>query len=379
MKKVIIIGGGIGGLCAAIAFQKKGLEAHIYEKVPQIKGLGAGITLSINARQALKQIGLYELLIEAGQELKSMSILDEKGKNIAHTNLGPVSKRYGLGNFSIHRAALHEILLAKLVEGSLHCGKSFAQFSQDDEGVQVYFEDGAEVQGDVLLAFDGIHSAVRRQMFPDSQIRYSGYTCWRAVIDYLPEGEPCHATETWGRGKRFGLVPLDDGKLYWFATANASENDAHMKNMGIRTLQQFYSDLHHPIEQVLEMTTEDQLIWNDITDLKPLDHYCLGKVALAGDAAHATTPNMGQGAGMAIEDAVILARLLSEKEVRPALKEYEIARIKRTQAIVNNSYRLGAVAQWEKRWLRSFRNAAFRMIPVSAQERQMRQLYEVEL
>jgi len=121
------------------------------------------------------------------------------------------------------------------------------------------------------------------------------------------------------------------------------------------------------------------LIWNDITDLKPLDHYCLGKVALAGDAAHATTPNMGQGAGMAIEDAVILARLLSKNEVLPALRQYEKARVKRTQAIVNNSHRLGAVAQWEKRWLRSFRNAAFRMIPVSAQERQMRQLYEVEL
>jgi 2-polyprenyl-6-methoxyphenol hydroxylase-like FAD-dependent oxidoreductase len=379
MKKIIIIGGGIGGLCAAIALQKAGIEAHVYEKVPRIKGLGAGITLSINAILALRKIGIEEALLKAGQALQSMSILDEKGKTIAQTDLKPVAKRYGTTNFSIHRAKLHEILIAHLQPATLHTGKAFATCKQDEGRVHVQFADGSEAEGDALLAFDGIHSAVRRQFLPQAQIRYAGYTCWRAVIDYVPETAPDHATESWGRGKRFGLVPIGGGKLYWFATANAVEQDARMQQMSAAELTDYFSDFHSPVGDILRLTHDHQLIWNDIIDLQPINQYAFGRVALGGDAAHATTPNMGQGAGMAIEDAVTAARLLSENEVQKALQLYESARLKRTHNIVNASYRLGAVAQWENNWLRSVRNAAFRMIPVSVQEKQMRQLYDVAL
>lgn len=379
MKKIIIIGGGIGGLCAAIALQKRGIEVHVYEKVPHIKGLGAGITLSINAVMALRKAGIEEALLEAGQALQSMSILDEKGKTIAQTDLKPVAKHYGTTNFSIHRAKLHEMLMAQLQPSTLHTGKAFDRCEQREDRVSVQFTDGTTTEGDALLAFDGIHSAVRKQLVPHAKIRYAGYTCWRAVIDYEPETAPDHATESWGRGKRFGIVPIGGGKLYWFATANAGEEDARMQQMNIAELTDYFSDFHQPVGDILSHTRDEQLIWNDIIDLQPINQYAFGRVALGGDAAHATTPNMGQGAGMAIEDAVILGRLLAEGAVPSALRQYEKARMKRTHAIVHNSYRLGAVAQWENNWLRSVRNAAFRMIPVSAQERQMRQLYEVEL
>ena len=379
MKKISIIGGGIGGLCAAIALQKKGFEAHVYEKVPQVKGIGAGITLSINAVRALQKLELDKALLEDGQALQQMRILDETGKRIAETDLNPVAQRYGTTNFSIHRAVLHEKLLAHLQPGTLHCGKAFASLSQDSEKVQVRFEDGTTAEGDVLLAFDGIHSAVRKQLLPTAQIRYSGYTCWRAVIDYTPEAGTRLASETWGRGKRFGIVPVGRGKLYWFATANARENDTEMKNIDARTLREYFSDFHQPVGEILDLTRDDQIIWNDIIDLKPIRQYTFGRVALAGDAAHATTPNMGQGAGMAIEDAVVLSRLLSEHQPDYGLKLYEQLRMKRTHNIVKSSYQLGSVAQWENAWLRKVRNAAFRKIPVSVQEKQMRQLYEVVL
>lgn len=379
MKKIIIIGGGIGGLCAAIALQKKGIEAHVYEKVSQLKGIGAGITLSINAVKALQKVGLDKALLESGQALQRMRILNERGNKIAETDLTPVAQKYGTTNFSIHRAVLHERLLAHLQAGTLHCGKAFASLSQDDEKVQVQFEDGTTAEGDALLAFDGIHSAVRKQLLPTAQLRYSGYTCWRAVIDYAPEAGTGQATETWGRGKRFGVVPVGNGKLYWFATANAKENDPTMKSMGTKALSDYFSDFHQPVGEILNITRNEQLIWNDIIDLKPIRQYTFGRVALAGDAAHATTPNMGQGAGMAIEDAIVLARLLSEHKPESGLKLYEKLRIRRTHNIVKSSYQLGSVAQWENAWLRSVRNAAFRKIPVSVQEKQMRKLYEVAL
>jgi 2-polyprenyl-6-methoxyphenol hydroxylase-like FAD-dependent oxidoreductase len=379
MKKVIVIGGGIGGLCAAIALQKKGVEAHVYEKVPQIKGLGAGITLSINAILALRQAGMEEPLLAVGQELKSMQILDERGRLIAKTELGPVVQKYGAKNISLHRAALHEVLIANMQPGTLHPAKSFAHLEQDKDSAQVTFTDGTTINGDAVLAFDGIHSAVRQQLLPGAKLRYSGYTCWRGVIDYVPETGRHLTTESWGKGKRFGIVPLADNKLYWFATANAKEQDTVMQNMGSTTLNQYFAEFHHPVSEVLSLTTDEQVIWNDIIDLKPIGKYTFGRVALAGDAAHATTPNMGQGAGMAIEDAVVLAKLLTTMDVENALKLYQETRMKRTQGIVKSSYSLGWIAQRENGLVRSLRNAAFRKIPVSVQEKQMQQLYEVVL
>lgn len=379
MKKIIIIGGGIGGLCAANALQKKGIESHVYEKVPEIKGVGAGITLSINAVLALRRAGLDEPILRAGQELQRMCILNEQGKTIAHTDLLPLAKQYGTSNVSIHRANLHEILIDRLQTGSLHTGKVFSRCIEEGEGLVVEFTDGTKTTGDALLAFDGIHSTVRGQFMPHAQIRYAGYTCWRAVIDYIPENASTHSTESWGKGKRFGIVPLSNGKVYWFATVNAPANDPTMKHMDAVDLRKLFSSFHDPVADILRHTSDDQLIWNDIIDLQPISRYAFGRVALGGDAAHATTPNLGQGAGMAIEDAITVARLLSENEAKEALQLYEKARIKRTHDIVNTSYRLGAVGQWENKLLRSVRNVAFRMIPVSAQEKQMRQLYEVDL
>lgn len=380
MKKIAIIGGGIGGLCAAIALQQKGFDAQVYEKAPQLKALGAGISLSANAVLALRQISLDKEMIEAGHVLRHMRILDENGKHIAHTNLEPVEREFGAVNFSIHRAVLHEILMEHLTPGSLHLDKALNRFQQDEKSVHCTFEDGTKVKAGAMIAFDGIHSAVRKQLMPDLKIRYAGYTCWRAIIDYVPEGWKDHqATETWGRNGRFGIVPIGNGKLYWFATANAPEQDERMQSFRVRELIEHFRNFHAPVGEILCHTQDEQLIWNDIVDLRPIDTYAFDRVALAGDAAHATTPNMGQGACMAIEDAIVLANLLEKHEVKEAFSRYEKQRMKRTHSIVNSSYQLGKVAQWENKVLTKVRNTAFRLIPESIQQKQIRQLYNVEL
>lgn len=380
MKKIAIIGGGIGGLCAAIALQQKGFDAQVYEKVPQLKALGAGISLSANAVLALRKIKLDKELILAGHVLRHMRVLNEKGKHIAHTNLEPVEHEFGAVNFSIHRAVLHEILMEYLTPGSLLLGKALSSFQQDEKSVNCTFEDGTKVKADTMIAFDGIHSAVRRQLLPKSKTRYAGYTCWRAIIDYVPKGWKDHqATETWGRNGRFGIVPIGNGKLYWFATANAPEQDKSMQSFGVKELMEHFRNFHAPVGEILSHTQDEQLIWNDIVDLRPIDTYAFDRVALAGDAAHATTPNMGQGACMAIEDAIVLANLLEKHEVKEAFSKYEKQRMKRTHAIVKSSYALGRAAQWENKLLAKVRNMALRLIPESIQQKQIRQLYNVEL
>ncbi|MDF9801204.1 2-polyprenyl-6-methoxyphenol hydroxylase-like FAD-dependent oxidoreductase [Catalinimonas alkaloidigena] len=380
MKKIAIIGGGIGGLCAAVALQQKGFDAQVYEKAPQLKAVGAGISLSANAVLALRQIKLDEPLIQAGNILRHMRILDEKGKQIADTNLEPVEREFGAVNFSIHRAILHEILMEHLTPGSLHLGKALSSFQQHKQVMRCTFEDGAEVSADAVIAFDGIHSAVRKQLLPELDIRYAGYTCWRAIIDYVPEGWEGHqATETWGRNGRFGIVPIGHGKLYWFATANAPEQDQRMRFFGVQELRKHFESYHAPIDDILSHTRDEHLIWNDIIDLKPIPQYAFGRVALAGDAAHATTPNMGQGACMAIEDAMVIANLLERYGVEEAFQRYESQRMKRTHTIVKSSYQLGKVAQWENKLLAKLRNIAFRLIPVSVQQKQIRQVYNVKL
>ncbi|MEK6480730.1 FAD-dependent monooxygenase [Catalinimonas sp. 4WD22] len=380
MKKIAIIGGGIGGLCAAIALQQKGFDAQVYEKALQLKAVGAGISLSANAVLALRKISLDKEMIEAGHVLRHMRILDENGKHIAHTNLEPVEREFGALNFSIHRAVLHEILMEHLTPGSLHLGKTLSNFQQDEKSISCIFEDGTEVEADAIVAFDGIHSAVRKQLLPKSRTRYAGYTCWRAIIDYIPEGWKDHqATETWGRNGRFGIVPIGNGKLYWFATANAPEQDRRMQTFGVKELTAHFKTYHAPVGEILSRTQDEQLIWNDIVDLEPLKQYAFGNIVLAGDAAHATTPNMGQGACMAIEDAIVLANLLEKYEVKEAFSGYEKQRIKRIHTIVKSSYELGRVAQWENKVLTKVRNTAFRLIPESIHQKQIRQLYNVEL
>jgi 2-polyprenyl-6-methoxyphenol hydroxylase-like FAD-dependent oxidoreductase len=187
------------------------------------------------------------------------------------------------------------------------------------------------------------------------------------------------STESWGPGRRFGIVPLADNKIYWLACTNAPAQDERMKNFTTQDLYHHFQDFHDPIPTLLHQTRDEELIWNDIIDLKPIDQYAFENIVLIGDTAHATTPNMGQGACQAIEDAVILAsEIKKENDIATAFKSFEKRRMKKTHFIVNNSWTLGKVGQVENKLLSSLRNLAFRAMPASVNDRQMKKLYELD-
>ncbi|MBV6429697.1 MAG: Aurachin C monooxygenase/isomerase [Haliscomenobacter sp.] len=371
-----IVGGGIAGLTAAIALRRIGIEAMVWEAALEFKPVGAGITLAANAMNAYRKLGLYDALTEAGRPVGNANILDFRGRKLA--GLPARSTEDGLCNLAIHRAALHAVLLAQLNPEQVKTGKRSTGYAETPDGHTLYFEDGTQAVGNHLIVAEGIHSRLRKQALPAARIRYAGYTCWRGIADNS-RLKIEDTSETWGPQGRFGIVPIGNGQIYWFATKNSPENNPGMKAWGPQELLANFRNYHAPVAQVIEATLPDHILWNDIIDLAPIPRFAFGNLVLIGDAAHATTPNMGQGACQAIEDAVVLAQSLENYPVaREAFAVFESRRLKRTHGIVNQSWRLGKVAQWENPLLCRARNALFRMMPESVFQKQQEQMYTVD-
>ncbi|MBK7869997.1 MAG: FAD-dependent monooxygenase [Saprospiraceae bacterium] len=377
--KYTIIGGGIAGLTVAIALKKIGIHAQVFESAATIKPVGAGLMLAANAIKAYQKLGIADKIIARGRLLPSFSILDQRGRTITTANTESIGKKYGLHNFAIHRAELHEALLEELDPTQIILNKKVTGFNHlNDNKINIHFADSSNHSTEILIVADGIRSTVRQQLLPNSKIRYAGYTCWRAVIDN-PD-LPLHgASETWGKNGRFGIVPLADDKIYWFAVINAPQNNSTHRDYKAKDMLRIFEHFHQPIPAILEHTKDSDLIWNDIIDLKPIQQYAFGNIVLIGDAAHATTPNMGQGACQAIEDAVILAdELAKHDQPANAFVAFEKRRMPRTHFIVNTSWNLGKIAQCNNPVLIPLRNALFRLIPKRMNEKQMKTFLEVD-
>jgi 2-polyprenyl-6-methoxyphenol hydroxylase-like FAD-dependent oxidoreductase len=377
-KRFAIIGGGIAGLTAAIALNKIGIYPEIFESAPAIRGIGAGLVLAANAIKGFQRLEIADEVIQLGRLLSSFTLYDEKGKEIIKTNSKEISKKYGADNFTISRATLHKLLLSKLDPARIHPGKQVYSLEKRANAILLKFNDNTSHETDFVVAADGIHSAVRKKLLPEALTRYAGYTCWRAIIEDA-NLNLAETSETWGTKGRFGIVPLTGNKIYWFACINAPENDRKMKEMKTRDLANIFKDYHKPIPEILSSTKDENVIWNDIIDLKPTNNFAFGNIILIGDAAHATTPNLGQGACQAIEDAVVLAdELHRNSDYVNAFKKFEQRRIKRTRFIVNRSWSIGKMAQTDNKVLAEVRNFIFRHVPAGLNDQQIRKLYQVD-
>ncbi|WP_409304078.1 FAD-dependent monooxygenase [Peribacillus sp. SCS-155] len=379
MPKIAIIGGGIGGLCTGIALQQRGFDVAIYESANTFQPLGAGLGVGANALKALEKLNVKNIVMKHSKVLNKMVVFSNKGTPLTETDSLLASERYGTDNVTIHRADLHHILRSALNPESIVLNKRCVDFKQDQNGVTVFFEDGDTIVADAVVAADGINSLFRRKLVPNSTPRYSGYTCWRGVVsDPNIAIDQLIATETWGLSGRFGIVPLEEGKIYWFACKRAKARDPKIAGYGIKELLAIFKDYHSPIPQIIGATSEDSLIHNDILDIKPIGQYAFQRIVLLGDAAHAATPNLGQGAGQAMEDAYVLARCLETNgNIENAFTLYERKRLDRTHKIIKMSNQVGQVAQLESKWLIPLRNAVLKLIPPSVNMKRYEFLYDV--
>jgi 2-polyprenyl-6-methoxyphenol hydroxylase-like FAD-dependent oxidoreductase len=222
MADFLITGAGIGGLATAQALLRLGHRVRVYEAAAELREIGAGVVLGANAMRALDELGLHAAVRPVGTPLTTVRLLDEHGRVLNRADTTSFTERLGYDNLAVHRADLQRELLRALPPGVVQLGHRLARFEQTGAHVTAFFENGEQATAEALVAADGIRSRVRRQLLPASQPRYAGYTCWRAIV-HAPGLPTTGSSETWGRAGRFGLVPVANGRLYWFACLNSPE------------------------------------------------------------------------------------------------------------------------------------------------------------
>jgi FAD-dependent urate hydroxylase len=372
-RSIMIIGAGIAGLTAAIALSREGHHVRVFERHTAVEPLGAGLILWSNAITALRHIGLEPDALEIGQPLSTLAITSTTGRILGHTDAEKISETAGASTIAVHRADLISLLLQRVPSDCLQTGRSFISASREGANVVAHFKDGTSETAEVLIGADGLFSRVRESLHGAEAPRYSGYTAWRG-ISKRPDGLSNHSnnsTETWGRGTRFGWVPLTRDRVYWFAVKNAPEGEELAADRDRAELQRLFGSWHSPIPETLAATPDSGILRHDIYDRDPRASWGEGPITLSGDAAHPMTPNTGQGAAQALEDAVVLTSCLSKyRTVDAGLRAYEAERIPRTAMITRLSRRIGSVAQIENPLLCWVRDTVSRSTPESVTLRQ---------
>lgn len=371
-----IIGGGIGGIAAAVALHRFGIDVSVYERAEQLREVGAGMMLWPNATRVLRELGLLE------------QVIARSGPNthfLVRKNTGKILMNIALGQFEVpavcmRRADLLSILLSALPKESLHLGCEFERLKQWDGKVRLYFKDGQEVEHDAVIGADGIRSRIRAQLFGAPDPLYRGYTVWRGLARY--EGTaitPGFNSESWGKGMRFGILNTGHRRYTWYATANVSPHHLDASDGRKQELQRLFAGWHEPIADFLEATNENEVLKNGARDCAPLKQWGKGLVTLLGDAAHPCTPNLGQGGCMALEDALVLAKSIkNESSLTAALRRYEFRRINRTRHIQQRSLLMGYIGQWQHPIFVTGRQIVTRMLPAKIFERNLRRVYSYQ-
>ena len=376
-KRAIIIGGGIGGITTAIALRHAGMDVMVFEQADALREIGSGLPLWSNALRALHALNLSNIVEVLGQSVTARCVTSWNGDVLVDVSTEALLKELGTINIVVHRAELLAALLTVLGSEHVYLGETCTGFTQNATGVSAYFTDGKVVQGGLLIGADGLHSRIRSQLFKGTEPHYSGYTCWRGIVHTTRKDIE---TWAWGKGYQFGITPMSKDRAYWFAQRYAPEGEPDKPDGRKREVLQLFHDWHDPIPEIIEATEEASILRNDVYEGKLLSHWSRGRVTLLGDAAHTMTPNLGQGACIAIEDAVELAACLNATtDIRSALQNYETRRIRRANRITWLAGLIGKTVQQGNPLVSGVRNALLKKVPshVSLQQLMWILAYEV--
>lgn len=349
-RRIIVIGGGIGGITAAAALQSAGLPITVFEKQPKLSAVGTGVAIQNIAQRALETLGLLARLHaisgEAYQEHRFLA--HDDGRVLASI------PRFG-EVVVVHRGELLQMLFDSLKHPTLvRLDSECVGFEQDEHGVTARFADGREERGLALIGADGQKSVIRAQVVADGPPRFGGMAGWRAMPVYRhPTLAPDMSYQVFGPGAIFGLFPAGD-RLFWWAGARKAEGVGDAPIGRKAELLELYAGWPHSIPEVIDSTPEKMIDRADLYDRPPVRNWTVGRVTLLGDAAHPTMPSLGQGAGMAIEDGVVLARelvgvedLARPEAVEGALRRYQERRMPRADAVVKKSWKISRMSRWE--------------------------------
>lgn len=362
MVRIAIVGGGIGGLTVALALREFGFEAEVYEQAPELLDVGAAIAVWPNALRVLDRLGLAHRILEHSGEMREIRWLDKRGTLINSVSI-PTS-------VALHRADLQATLLHALQPARIHLGHSVVSYEQRNDKVIATFTNGHTIAADFLIGADGIHSDVRAQLLGNDQPLYRGYTVWRGISGAVPDPIPAKtAIEIHGHGRRFGIGPVGNGCIGWWASSNSSTQQSRTENPQHELLHLFEA-WYHPAVQLIEATVPDSILTTAACDRAPSRTWGDKRVTLLGDAIHPTTPNLGQGGCLAMEDAMVLARCFETYgATEDALRRYESCRYQRTAAITKYSRYYGTIGQSDNPFIRLSKKLLFTLAPEAVLQR----------
>jgi len=381
MKKGIIIGAGIGGLTAAIALLKRGIDVRIYEQAGEMNEVGAGIWIAPNGMKVLEELGISDEVISSGKALTRISIIDLKERPISVIETARLTLKYKFTTIALHRAKLQNILVSHIPAEKIHLGKKFDSYRQSGRSVTALFADGTSAEADFLICADGIKSNGRLQLHSRLNLRYSGQTCWRFVTDFeLPNQEEDNMYEIWSdrKGLRVGYSKINEKQVYVFITNYEKAGNKDNIPTIIADLQTLCAGFPSIVKRLIDAADKERIIRTDLFDCKPMGPWTQQRVALMGDAAHATTPNLGQGACQAIEDSYIIAKQLSlTDDIDTAFRIFEAKRRKKASYITKTSWQFSKLTNTSG-LTKTLLKTLIRMTPASVSERQLDKIYSLE-
>lgn len=335
--RILVAGAGIAGLGAARALRQRGFVADVIERATAWAHTGAGIFLPGNTARALRVLGLESAVADRAALIPHQLFCDHRGNVLANVDLAALWDDVGQ-SLALHRADLHAVLASYGDQVPVRMGRSLRWLRQQDDTITVEFDDVSVSDYDLVIGADGIHSQVRRLVFGPDAVRPVGQVAWRFVTKCPPE------VTTWtvllGRGVAFLAMPIGQGQVYCYCDAPADNIPRPEGDDVIARLAGLLRGFSAPVPAILDSLAPDDAVHVASIEEVTLDRWARGSVLLVGDAAHATSPNMAEGAAMALEDGLVLADCLaSERSIPQALSRFQARRRPRTQRLLTQTHR----------------------------------------
>jgi FAD-dependent urate hydroxylase len=339
----IVIGAGMGGLTTGIALQQAGYTVKIYDRVSALRPAGAAISLWSNGVKVLNHLGLAKEIASIGGQMDRMAYYSHTGEALNDFSLLPLIEQVGQRPYPVARSELQQMLLQAFGAENVQLGTTCVDVKQDADSVTALFEDGSSATGDVLVAADGTHSRLRPYVLGHPlDRRYVGYVNWNGLV---PATEDLAPKTSWvlyvGEHKRASLMPIAGDRFYFFFDVPLSKEEAQNAGEIRAELEHFFVGWAAPIQALIQRLEPDKTNRVLIHDIEPLATLVRGRVALLGDSAHGTAPDLGQGGSQAIEDAFVLTNYLKTTtlSVADALKRYEAERKDRVADIITRAHK----------------------------------------
>ncbi|ENU16775.1 FAD-dependent urate hydroxylase HpxO [Acinetobacter lwoffii] len=337
--EIAIIGAGMGGLTTGIALKKFGHRVTIYEQAEQILPVGAAISLWSNGVKCLNYLGLTEQVAKLGGQMNDLAYIDGlNGEVMTQFSLAPLIEEVGQRPYPVSRAELQNMLMDAFGRQDIQLGKKMVSIEDKGQHVEIGFQDGSTASAALLIGADGTHSMTRQYVLGKQvERRYAGYVNWNGLVEISEDLAPAQQWTTFvGEGKRASLMPVAEHRFYFFFDVPLPAGLENQRSEYKTLLKQYFSGWCPQVQRLIDSIDEQKTNRVEIHDIEPFTQFYKGRVVILGDAAHSTTPDIGQGGCQAMEDAVYLARALQINTLglEDALKRYQNKRNERANELL---------------------------------------------